>query len=112
MAVVRAYQQKKARPENAGGHGHTGWFLQPVGEPARWRTTPGRNLITRFRLPYKFGPGYLEPFLMFQNLLNTEYKQAQFFFESRLPNEPDPVADIHFTPGAPLGVLGGIGFLF
>jgi hypothetical protein len=70
------------------------------------------DLITRFRLPYKFGPGYLEPFLMFQNLLNTEYKQAQFFFESRLRNEPDPVADIHFTPGAPLGVLGGIGFIF
>jgi hypothetical protein len=45
-------------------------------------------------------------------LLNTEYKQAQFFFESRLRNEPDPVADIHFTPGAPLGVLGGIGFIF
>jgi hypothetical protein len=72
----------------------------------------GILLITRFRLPYKFGPGYLEPFLMFQNLLNTDYKQAQFFFESRLPNEPDPVADIHFIPGAPLGGLGGIGFLF
>ena len=70
------------------------------------------DLITRFRLPYKFGPGYLEPFLMFQNLLNTEYKQVQFFFESRLRNEPDPVADIHFTPGAPLGVLGGVGFIF
>jgi hypothetical protein len=24
----------------------------------------------------------------------------------------DPVADIHFTPGAPLGVLGGVGFIF
>ena len=70
------------------------------------------DLITRFRLPYKIGPGYIEPFLMFQNLLNTEYKQAQFFFESRLRNEPNPVADIHFTPGAPLGVLGGIGFIF
>jgi len=70
------------------------------------------DLITRFRLPYKIGPGYLEPFLMFQNLLNTEYKQAQFFFESRLRNKPDPVADIHFTPGAPLGVLGGVGFIF
>jgi hypothetical protein len=70
------------------------------------------DLITRFRLPYKIGPGYLEPFLMFQNLLNTEYKQVQFFFESRLRNEPEPVADIHFTPGALLGVLGGVGFLF
>jgi hypothetical protein len=49
---------------------------------------------------------------MFQNVLNTEYKQAQFFFESRLRNESDPVADIHFTPGAPLEVLGGVGFIF
>jgi hypothetical protein len=70
------------------------------------------DLISSFRLPYKIGPGYLEPFLMFQNLLDTEYKQVQFFFESRLRNESEPVADIHFTPGAPLGVLGGIGFIF
>jgi outer membrane receptor protein involved in Fe transport len=70
------------------------------------------NLITRFRLPYKIGPGHLEPFLIVQNLTNTEYRQAQFFFESRLRDEPEPVADIHFTPGAPLGVLGGVGFLF
>jgi hypothetical protein len=40
------------------------------------------DLMTRLRLPDKFGPGYLEPFLMFQNVLKTEYKQAQFFFES------------------------------
>jgi outer membrane receptor protein involved in Fe transport len=70
------------------------------------------DLITRFRLPYKVGPGYLEPFLLFQNLTNTNYRQAQFFFESRLRREPEAVADIHFTPGAPLGVLGGVGFLF
>jgi hypothetical protein len=70
------------------------------------------NLITRFRLPYKIGPGHLEPFLMVQNLTNTNYRQAQFFFESRLRDEPAPVADVHFTPGAPFGVLGGVGFLF
>jgi hypothetical protein len=64
------------------------------------------DLITRFRSPYKIGPGYLEPFLMFQNLLDTEYKQVRCLFDSQLRNEPDPVADIHFTPGAPFGVLG------
>jgi hypothetical protein len=68
--------------------------------------------VTRFRLPYKIGPGQLEPFLIVQNLTNTNYRQAQFFFESRLRNEVDPVADVHFTPGGPFGVLGGIGFLF
>jgi hypothetical protein len=70
------------------------------------------DLIMRFRLPYKVGPGYLEPFLIVQNLSDTNYRQAQFFFESRLRDEAQPVADVHFTPGASLGVLGGIGFLF
>jgi hypothetical protein len=69
------------------------------------------DLMTRFRLPYRFGVGNLEPFLMFQSLLNTEYKQAQFFFESRLANEHAPVADMYFTPGAPFGMLGGLGLI-
>jgi hypothetical protein len=70
------------------------------------------DLVTRYRLPYKIGPGYLEPFLILQNLTDTRYRQAQFFFESRLRDEPEPVADVHFTPGYPFTVLGGIGFLF
>lgn len=35
------------------------------------------------------------------NLLNTEWNEAQFETESRLPNEAASVSEIHFTPGAP-----------
>lgn len=36
-----------------------------------------------------------------QNLLNQEWKEAQFETESRLKNEIEPVSEIHFTPGTP-----------
>lgn len=37
-----------------------------------------------------------------QNLTNTRWKETQFATESRLRNEPEPVEEIHFTPGTPL----------
>ncbi len=37
-----------------------------------------------------------------QNLLNTDWKEAQFETESRLQNESESVTEIHFTPGTPL----------
>lgn len=36
-----------------------------------------------------------------ENLLDSEWREAQFANESRLRNEPAPVADVHFTPGTP-----------
>ena len=36
-----------------------------------------------------------------QNLLNTEYNDAQFDTESRLKDEPALMTVLHFTPGAP-----------
>jgi hypothetical protein len=36
-----------------------------------------------------------------QNLINTRWKETQFATESRLQNEPEPVEEIHFTPGTP-----------
>ena len=41
-----------------------------------------------------------------QNLLNTEWKEAQFETESRLPFETDPVSEIHYTPGTPFFAKG------
>jgi hypothetical protein len=35
------------------------------------------------------------------NVFNTEWKETQFLTESRLQNEPQPVEEIHFTPGSP-----------
>ena len=39
--------------------------------------------------------------LAIQNLFNTAWKETQFDTESRLQNEPQPVSEIHFTPGTP-----------
>ncbi|MBL7825370.1 MAG: TonB-dependent receptor [Saprospiraceae bacterium] len=47
-----------------------------------------------------------------QNLGNSEWKEAQFETESRLPNELEPVSEIHYTPGTPLFVKAGIEWRF
>lgn len=47
-----------------------------------------------------------------QNLLNAEWKEAQFETESRLPFETEPVAEIHYTPGTPFYVKGFVMFSF
>ena len=36
-----------------------------------------------------------------ENVLNTEWREAQFDTESRLRNEAQSVSEIHFTPGTP-----------
>jgi outer membrane receptor protein involved in Fe transport len=36
-----------------------------------------------------------------ENLINTEWNEAQFETTSRLNEEPHPVTEIHFTPGSP-----------
>jgi outer membrane receptor protein involved in Fe transport len=54
---------------------------------------------------YKFG-------FFIENLLNTDWNEAQFDTESRLKNESAPVSELHFTPGTPfsLKVLFGVKF--
>jgi hypothetical protein len=48
-----------------------------------------------------------------ENLTNTDWREAQFFFTSRLPGErAGGVGDVHFTPGTPRSVLGGIALHF
>lgn len=47
-----------------------------------------------------------------QNLTNVAWKEAQFDTESRLQFEPAPVSEIHFTPGTPFFLKGGIAFHF
>ena len=39
--------------------------------------------------------------LAFENLLNTQWNEAQFATESRLRNEPASVTELNFTPGIP-----------
>jgi len=70
------------------------------------------DLIERYRLPVKLSRGRLEAFLSIQNLLDTKWEQAAFFFESRLRNEAAGVEDIHFVPGIPRFLMGGVAWYF
>jgi outer membrane receptor for Fe3+-dicitrate len=47
-----------------------------------------------------------------QNLLDSEWKEAQFETESRLQDEQEPVSEINFTPGTPFFVKGFVTFSF
>jgi outer membrane cobalamin receptor len=47
-----------------------------------------------------------------ENLLNTDWKEAQFYTESKLKYETFPTSDINFTPGTPRSVKTGISYLF
>jgi len=79
-------------------------------DPLRQQTARGYTLVNwtgRYR--YK----NLEAFLSIENLLNTEWREAQFFFASRLPGEPATgVPDTHFVPGNPRTFLGGLALRF
>lgn len=44
---------------------------------------------------------YISIGLSAENLLDTEWNQAQFDTETRLKNETEPVSELHFTPGTP-----------
>lgn len=59
---------------------------------------------------YRFGPWTLE--LVLENLLDTDWNEAQFDTESRLRGEPAPVSEIHFTPGNPRNARLGLSYTF
>jgi outer membrane receptor protein involved in Fe transport len=61
-------------------------------------------------LSYRFAS--VEVFANAFNLLNAEWREAQFVNESRLDGEPAPVEDIHFVPGTPFQVQGGVRVFF
>lgn len=47
-----------------------------------------------------------------QNVLNTDWEEAQFETTSRLTDETEPVTEIHFTPGSPFFAKGWVMFNF
>ena len=47
-----------------------------------------------------------------ENLLDTEWNEAQFATESRLQNEVAPVEELHFTPGVPFFLRGNLQYRF
>ncbi len=70
------------------------------------------DLSERYHIPVKLAHGRLEGFLFVQNLFNTKWEQAVFAFESRLRTEAGGVTDIHFVPGNPRMVMGGVAWYF
>ena len=50
--------------------------------------------------------------LIVQNLTNVAWKEAQFETESRLKFETESVTEIHYTPGSPFFLKGGVSFRF
>ncbi|HEV7781538.1 MAG TPA: TonB-dependent receptor [Chitinophagaceae bacterium] len=50
--------------------------------------------------------------LSVENMLNREWREAQFDTESKLKFETDPVSEIHYTPGTPSFIKAGITFNF
>jgi len=72
------------------------------------RTQTGRG-YTLFNWTARYRYKSIEAFLSVENLTNTQWREAQFFFTSRLGNEPAAgVPDIHFVPGNPRTFLGGL----
>lgn len=47
-----------------------------------------------------------------ENLLNRDWREAQFDTESRLRFESAPVSEIHYTPGSPRFIKAAISFYF
>lgn len=47
-----------------------------------------------------------------ENLFNTDWDEAQFATETRLKDEPEPVDEMHFTPGTPFNARGFISVRF
>ena len=70
------------------------------------------DLTERYQIPIKLSHGRLEAFFFIQNLFDTKWEQAVFAFESRLRNEATGVTDIHFVPGNPRFVMGGLAWYF
>ncbi|MDQ3048268.1 MAG: TonB-dependent receptor [Bacteroidota bacterium] len=50
--------------------------------------------------------------LSMENILNSEWNEAQFDTESKLQNEAAPVSELHYTPGTPFFIKGGVTFFF
>jgi len=68
---------------------------------------------TLFDLTARYRYRVIEVFASIENLTNVEWREAQLFFTSRLAGEPaGGVPDIHFTPGNPRTVLGGLAVRF
>ncbi|QOG90714.1 TonB-dependent receptor [Flavobacterium columnare] len=47
-----------------------------------------------------------------ENIFNTKWDEAQFYDQSQLKNEIEPIIDFHNTPGTPFFLKGSISYFF
>jgi hypothetical protein len=68
------------------------------------------SMVLDLGLAYSFGN--VKVFGYLQNLTDRDWNEAQFDTESRLRNEPEPVSELHYTPGNPRNIRLGIALQF
>lgn len=66
--------------------------------------------LTDLNLNYELGPIVFG--ISIENLMNTEWKEAQFETTSRLQNETQAITELHYTPGAPFQAMASIACRF
>jgi outer membrane receptor protein involved in Fe transport len=86
-------------------HVGTRWLVEDRSWEARGATV--FDWTTRFR-SNKGHFRHLEIFFSVENVFDVDYREAQFLTETQLVGEPDPVTDVHFTPGKPRTFLAGV----
>jgi len=66
------------------------------------------------RYRYRFGGNVsLDAFVNIENILNVDWREVQLYYASRLQGEPPQgVNDIHYLPGNPRTVMGGLALHF
>ncbi len=66
------------------------------------------DVMMRYRLPFNVASGQVDAFLSVRNVTDTDWRQAQFFYASRVSGESGGVEDLHFVPGIPRMLMGGL----
>lgn len=86
------------------------WADEQRTQTARGYTLVDLGLRYRYNVTDRMA---VDAFVTLENVANVKWREAQFFHTSRLPGEaPEGVQDIHFTPGNPRTVLGGLALRF
>ena len=72
-------------------------------------TAEGHTLFNA-NASYLFGRYQLQ--VIVENIFDVQWNEAQFDTESQLRGEAEPVSELHFTPGNPIGIQVGLGYRF
>jgi outer membrane receptor protein involved in Fe transport len=80
--------------------------------PANETNTVTAGGYTIFNLGMAYNWKQFTVSMIVENILNSDWNEAQFDTESRLSWEAEPVSEIHFTPGNPRNFQFGLSYGF